>query len=118
MMETVASGVQTAPVWLVLFLLVQSADAFTTAIDRSKGAIEAMPISAQLLHDRGVVLFWVLKLILALGIGAALLVLARWVARGRPGALAVYRYVILTVQVTTVVIAVVSLQNAVLRLTL
>jgi hypothetical protein len=118
MMEAVASGVRTAPVWLVLFLVVQSADALTTAIDRSRGAIEAMPVSAELLRDRGVVLFWVLKLMLALAVGAALLVLTRWVGRGRPGALAVYRCVILTVQVTTVVIAVVSLQNAVLRTTL
>jgi hypothetical protein len=108
----------TAPIWLVLFALSQSTDAVTTAIDRSRGAIEAMPASAWLLASGGPVRFWTLKLLLVVAIGAALLLATRWLRRDVPGAARLYRLVLLATQIGTVIAAVVSLQNALLASTL
>jgi hypothetical protein len=102
----------------VLFAVSQSTDAITTAVDRSRGAIEAMPASAFLLANGGPLRFWVLKLLLVVAIGAALLLATRWLRRDAPGAARIYRVVLLATQIATVIAALVSLQNAVLGTTL
>ena len=112
--EIVNVGVGTAPVWLFLFTLVQSTDVLTTAVARSRGAVEVMPVSASLLHEGGPVWLLILKLVTVLAIGCALLLAINWVRRGRPGSVVVYRLVLLATQAATVTMALVSLQNAVL----
>src|SRR2546428_11750514 len=59
--------------WSGLLLGSQAADTLTTAIDRARGAVEAMPISAQMLEVGGVALFWVFKVMIVAAAAAALL---------------------------------------------
>jgi len=101
-------------VWLVLFGVIQTADAITTAFDRAKGAVEAMPVSAWLLDHGGLALFWGLKLWLVLAVACAVLITSQWVKSGRPEAVPVHRLVMGAVQVVTVLLAITSLQNALL----
>jgi hypothetical protein len=114
MMVLVGWGFTTAPLWVLLFALMQSIDVFTTAIDRAKGAVEAEPLSDWLLTQQGVIGFWVLKLTLVIAVGGVLLVAIRWARSGGTAPRRVYRVVILAVQVVTTLLAVVSLQNALL----
>jgi hypothetical protein len=97
-----------------LFALTQSIDVLTTAIDRSRGAVEAEPVSDWLLTQQGLFAFWALKLSLVVAAGAVLLLAIRMARNGGPAARRVYRVVILAVQVVTTLLAVVSLQNALL----
>jgi hypothetical protein len=114
MMVLVGWGFTTAPLWVLLFALMQSIDVFTTAIDRSKGAVEAEPLSNWLISQQGVVGFWILKLTLVIAVGGVLLLAVRWARGGGTAARRLYRVVILAVQVVTTLLAVVSLQNALL----
>src|SRR5438132_13328491 len=59
--------------WSGLLLGSQAADTLTTAIDRARVAVEAMPISAQMLEVGGVALFWVFKVMIVDAAAAALL---------------------------------------------
>jgi hypothetical protein len=104
--------------WLALFGAAQTADIITTAAGRARGAIEAMPISGSLLNEGGLALLITVKLALVVAIGAALVLAWHWARQQRPRARLVFRLVLTGTQVVTVVLAVISLQNAILLGTL
>jgi len=62
--------------WSGLLLGGQATDTLTTALDRAQGALEMMPVSAQVLEVGGVALFWVIKLLIVASAAAALLAAA------------------------------------------
>jgi len=104
-----------AMLWSGLLLGSQTTDTLTTAIDRAKGAVEAMPISAQMLDVGGVVLFWCFKLMIVAGAAAALIAAAHRV-REHNHRLArfTFRASLTAVQASTVCLACVSISNLVL----
>jgi hypothetical protein len=98
--------------WSALLLGSQTTDTLTTAIDRARGAMEAMPISAQLLDVGGVTLFWVFKLLIVAGAAAALVAAAhKATEHGHPLSRFTFRASLVAVQATTVCLACVSLSN-------
>jgi hypothetical protein len=101
-------------IWIGLLGVIESTDALTTAFDRARGSIESMPVSAALLDQGGLVLFVGLKVILVLAAAAALLLTLRWVRDKRTHARAVYFYVLSAIRMTTVALAIASLNNALL----
>jgi hypothetical protein len=107
--------VRQALLWSGLLLGSQAADTLTTAIDRARGAVEAMPISAQLLEVGGITLFWVFKVMIVTAAAAALIAAAHG-ARENPHRFArlTYRLALVAVQVVTICLAAVSLSNVAL----
>ena len=68
--------IRQALLWSGLLLGSQATDTLTTAIDRARGAIEAMPVSARLLEVGGVALFWGFKVLIVASAAAALMAAA------------------------------------------
>ena len=90
----------------------QATDTLTTAIDRAKGTIEAMPVSAQALDVGGVALFWIIKVLIAACATAVLVAAARKVGEdGHRLSRFTFRATLVAVQVVTVCLACVSLSN-------
>jgi len=101
-----------ALLWSGLLLGSQATDTLTTAIDRARGAMEAMPVSAQLLDVGGVALFWTFKLMIVAGAAAALIAAARKAGQNRHRlSLFTFRASLVAVQAVTVCLACVSLSN-------
>ena len=98
--------------WSGLLLGSQATDTLTTAIDRAKGAMEVMPVSAQLMDVGGVALFWTFKLLIVAG-AAAVLVAAARKATEHDHRLSrfTFRATLIAVQAVTVCLACVSLSN-------
>ncbi|HET9782242.1 MAG TPA: hypothetical protein VFR33_10725 [Candidatus Dormibacteraeota bacterium] len=101
-------------IWFGLFGVLQSTDVLTTAVDRARGSIESMPVSAALLDAGGVRLYLLMKVFLIAAAALALLLSVRWVRAKRRNAQAVHLYVLSAVRIGTVAIALASLNNAVL----
>lgn len=89
-------------------------DILTTALGRAQGFIETMPMSAAVMNAGGIGLFGLIKLALVVAGAVTLLLALRWTRSGQPGAGTVFAFAISAIRVTTVVLAVVSLHNAVL----
>ena len=101
-----------ALLWSGLLLGSQATDTLTTAIDRARGAMEAMPLSVQLLDVGGVALFWSFKLMIVAGAAAALIAAARKASQERHQlSLFTFRASLVAVQVVTVLLACASLSN-------
>jgi hypothetical protein len=101
-----------ALLWSALLLGSQATDTLTTALDRARGAMEAMPVSAQLLDVGGVALFWSFKLLIVAGAAAALIAAASKVAEQRHRlSIFTFRASLVAVQTVTVCLACVSLSN-------
>jgi hypothetical protein len=103
-----------ALLWSVLLLFGQATDVLTTAVDRERGALEAMPISAQLLEQGGIALFWGTKLLLVAAAALVLLITARWIRFGKPGSRVVFRFALIGAQASTLGLVWVSLTNVAL----
>ena len=101
--------------WSGLLLGSQATDTLTTAIDRARGAVEAMPISAQLLEVGGVTLFWVFKVMIVAAAASALIAAAHKV-REDPHRFSrlTFRLSLLAVQAVTICLAGISLSNVAL----
>ena len=101
--------------WSGLLLGSQAADTLTTAIDRARGAVEAMPVSAQLLEVGGVALFWVFKVMIVAAAATVLIAAARKV-REDPHLYSrlTFRLSLIAVQAVTICLAAVSLSNVAL----
>src|SRR5579872_388975 len=106
--------VRQAILWSGLLLGGQTTDTLTTAIDRARGALEAMPMSARLLELGGIALFWGTKFLLVLAAGTVLFLAARWVRPGHRLSLVTFRVALVAVQAATIGLAYVSLSNTVL----
>jgi uncharacterized membrane protein len=98
--------------WSSLLLGSQATDTITTAIDRARGAVELMPISARLLEVGGVALFWGFKLMIVAGATAALLAAAHKVRQDdhRLSRLT-FQLSLAAVQAVTIGLAATSLSN-------
>jgi hypothetical protein len=107
--------VRQAVLWSGLLLGSQATDTLTTAIDRARGAVEAMPISAQLLEVGGVTLLWVFKVMIVAAAAAALIAAAHKV-REDPHRFSrlTFRLSLLAVQGVTICLAAISLSNVAL----
>lgn len=100
-----------ALLWSGLLLGSQATDTLTTAIDRARGAIESMPLSARLLEVGGVALFWGFKVLVVASAAAALVAAARMVRADHPVSRITYRAALVAVQAVTICLAVTSLSN-------
>jgi hypothetical protein len=99
-------------IWVGLLGAIQSTDIITTAMGQARGVVEAMPISAAVLDEGGMMLVIGVKLALVLVGAAALFLTLRWVHRDRPGAVAVHVFTLAAIRGSTVALALVSLHNA------
>ena len=100
-----------ALLWSGLLLGSQATDTLTTAVDRAKGALESMPISARLLEVGGVALFWSFKVLIVASAAAALIAAARAVRRDHRLSHITFRASLVAVQAVTICLACVSLSN-------
>jgi len=106
--------IRQAFLWTALLLAGETTDVLTTSVDRTQGALESLPISAQLLELGGIGLFWSTKLLLVAAAGTALLLMARWARRDHPASRVPFRFGLILVQGATMGLVWVSLSNVVL----
>jgi len=106
--------VRQAALWIALLFSGQATDTITTALDRARGALESMPVSAHLLELGGLALFWGTKCLLVAAAAAVLLVAARWVHPDRQLSRITFRFALLCVQASTIGLAWVSVHNVML----
>ena len=106
--------IRQAILWTALLLAGQTTDLITTALDRARGALESMPISARLLEQGGIGLFWSTKLLLVAAAGTALLLTARWAGRDSQRSRTTFRFCLVAVQAATIGLVFVSLTNVAL----
>jgi hypothetical protein len=106
--------IRQAVLWSGLLLGSQATDTLTTAVDRARGAIEAMPVSSQLLQVGGIALFWTFKVLIVASAATALVAAARKV-RDEDHRIArfTFRFALIAVQGVTIGLAAVSLSNLV-----
>lgn len=97
--------------WSGLLLAGQATDTLTTAVDRARGALESMPISARLLEVGGVALFWSFKLVVVASAATALIAAAQLVRRDRRLSRITFQICLVAVQAVTICLACVSLSN-------
>jgi len=79
---------------------------------RARGAVEAMPISAAVMNEGGMMLFVVVKVALVIAGAAAVFLTLRWVRSNRPGAVALHVFTLAAIRGSVVALALVSLHNA------
>jgi hypothetical protein len=98
--------------WFVLLFLAQMADVATTAMGLTRGAVEGNWIAASLLDRGGLTLFWGTKLLIALLMGATVLMVMRY-ARLYPGrrALVLNRVLWVGLQLGVFVLTLAALNN-------
>jgi hypothetical protein len=101
-------------IWVGLLGIIESTDVLTTAVDRARGSIESMPMSAAVLDQGGLALFMTMKVGLVAAAAVAALLALRWLRYKRLHARALYVYVISAIRMATVALAIVSLNNALL----
>ncbi len=106
--------VRQALLWSALLFAGQSTDTLTTAIDRARGSLESMPMSAQLLDAGGIALFWGTKALLVVAATCVLLLAARLIKPGHRLSLVTFRVALVAVQGVTIALTLVSINNAVL----
>lgn len=97
--------------WSGLLLGSQATDTLTTAVDRARGALESMPVSARLLEVGGVALFWSFKVLIVASAAAALIAAARAVRHDHRLSRITFRASLVAVQAVTIGLALVSLNN-------
>ncbi|HKW08141.1 MAG TPA: hypothetical protein VJS19_11310 [Candidatus Dormibacteraeota bacterium] len=103
--------IRQALLWSGLLLASQATDTLTTAVDRARGALESMPVSARLLEVGGVALFWSFKVLIVASAAAALIAAARAVRRDHRLSRITFRASLVAVQAVTIGLALVSLNN-------
>jgi hypothetical protein len=106
--------IRQAALWTTLLLAGQTTDVVTTALDRARGTLESMPVSARLLDLGDISLLWSTKLLLVVAAGAALFLTARWARPDRRASRITFRICLVAVQAATLGLAGVSLSNVAL----
>jgi hypothetical protein len=106
--------IRQAVIWTALLLAGQAIDVFTTAVDRTRGALESMPVSAHLLELGDIGLLWITKILLVTAAGAALFLTALWTRRNGPSSRLTFRFCLVAVQAATIGLTWVSLSNVAL----
>jgi len=100
-----------ALLWSGLLLGSQATDTLTTAVDRARGALETMLVSARLLDVGGVALFWGFKVLVVASAAATLITAARLVRRDHRLSHVTFRASLVAVQAATICLAIASLSN-------
>lgn len=100
-----------AILWSGLLLGSQTTDTLTTAVDRARGAIETMPLSAQLMDLGGVAMLWGFKLLVVVTVTVALVTAASLVRDGHRLSQLTFTVCLAAVQAATICLAFVSLSN-------
>jgi hypothetical protein len=100
-----------ALLWSGLLLGSQATDTLTTAVDRARGALESMPVSARLLDVGGLALSWSFKVLVVASAAAALIAAARSVRRDHRLSLLTFHASLVAVQAVTICLACASLSN-------
>jgi len=103
--------VRQALLWSGLLLGSQATDTLTTAVDRARGALETMLVSARLLEVGGVALFWSFKVLVVASAAATLIAAARSVRRDHRLSRITFRAALVAVQAVTICLAITSLSN-------
>jgi len=103
-----------AGAWTSLLLAAQAMDVVTTAVDSSRGTVESMAVSAQLLDYGGLALLLGAKLLLAAAAAAALGLAASRIKQGVAPSRITFRFALMAVQAATVGLVWVSLSNVAL----
>ncbi|SRR6266446_7550112 len=103
-----------AGAWTSLLLAAQDMDVVTTAVDSSRGTVESMAVSAQLLDYGGLALLLGAKLLLAAAAAAALGLAASRIKQGVAASRITFRFALMAVQAATVGLVWVSLSNVAL----
>jgi hypothetical protein len=101
-------------IWVGLLGVIESTDILTTAVDRARGSIELVPLSAAVLDRGGLVLFVTVKVGLVVAAGASAVLALRWLRYKRDHARTLYTYVLSAIRMATVALAIASLNNALL----
>jgi hypothetical protein len=109
-----AMEIRQALLWAALLATGEALDVLTTAQDSARGQLEAMPISAGLLDHGGIGLLYAVKLLLVVAAGIVLMLTARWIRLGSPGARTVFRVSLICVQAATIGLTAASLSNVIL----
>lgn len=94
--------------------MIEGTDVLTTALDRARGAIEAMPVSAGVLDSGGTALLLSVKALLVAAAAGAIVLALRWVRNDYRHGRTLFAFVLSAVRVSTVALAIASLNNAVL----
>lgn len=97
--------------WSGLLLGSQTTDTLTTAVDRARGAIETMPVSARLMDVGGVAMLWGFKVLVVITVAVALMTAASLVRRGHRLSQVTFKVCLSAVQAATICLAFVSLSN-------
>lgn len=97
--------------WSGLLLGSQTTDTLTTAVDRARGAIETMPVSARLLETGGVAMLWGFKVLVVATVAVALVTAASLVRDGHRLSQLTFNLCLMAVQAATICLAFVSLSN-------
>jgi hypothetical protein len=100
-----------ALLWSGLLLGSQATDTLTTAVDRARGALESMVVSARLLEVGGIALFWTFKVLIVASAAAALVAAARSVRRDHRLSRITFHASLVAVQAMTICLACASLSN-------
>ncbi len=103
-----------AGAWTSLLLAAQAMDVVTTAVDSSRGTVESMAVSAQLLDHGGLALLLGAKLLLAAAAAAALGLAALRIKQGVAASRITFRFALMAVQAATIGLVWVSLSNVAL----
>jgi hypothetical protein len=101
-------------IWVGLLGVIESTDLLTTAVDRARGSIELVPLSAAVLDQGGLVLFVTVKVGLVAAAAVAALLALRWLQYRRDHARTLHAYVLSAIRLATVALAIASLNNALL----
>lgn len=99
--------------WLVMLTAAQSADVLTTTAGHLRGAIEASPVSRELMAEGGIPLFWSFKLLLVLALAVVLILGVRWSRRDRRRGASVTKAVVAVSQLATFGLLATALGNLV-----
>lgn len=97
--------------WSGLLLGSQTTDTLTTAVDRARGAIETMPVSARLMDVGGVAMLWGFKVLVVITVAVALMTAASLVRHGHRLSQITFKVCLSGVQAATICLALVSLSN-------
>jgi hypothetical protein len=99
--------------WIALLSVAEFTDLASTALDKARGAVEAMPVTESILVANGIAGLALLKLLLVAAVAMAFVITFRW-RRRSPLGLTAHRFVLNGCRVTAVASALVSLHNALL----
>src|SRR6266852_6789392 len=108
------AAVRQAATWTSLLVAAQAIDVVTTAVDSSRGTVESMAMSAQLLNQGGLALLLGAKLLLTAAAALALALAALRIKQGVTASRITCQFALTAVQAATIGLVWVSVRNVAL----